>query len=154
MYNPCFKVDIIFNKCLFCLCCCNWRRISLSCMSLFFGFYVIKFNKSYHKWFLCVLVLCTQVNMMFVMLLWVCIHTGQAKKFAWPQLESNHSGNEMVSQRSRVRFPPWSGKLFSLLSVDAHLVITKLFMHPLIDPALVSAADVYGISFSTTTDGP
>jgi hypothetical protein len=26
----------------------------------------------------CVLVLCTQVNMMFVVLLWVCIHTGQA----------------------------------------------------------------------------
>jgi hypothetical protein len=24
-----------------------------------------------------------QVNMMFVMLLWVCIHTGQAEKFAW-----------------------------------------------------------------------
>jgi ABC-type branched-subunit amino acid transport system permease subunit len=32
-------------------------------------------------YFLCVLVLCTQVNMMFVMLLWVCIHTGQAEKF-------------------------------------------------------------------------
>jgi hypothetical protein len=31
------------------------------------------------KWYLCVLVLCTQVNMMFVMLLWVCIHTGQAE---------------------------------------------------------------------------
>jgi hypothetical protein len=27
-----------------------------------------------------VLVLCTQVNMIFVMLLWVCIHTGQAWK--------------------------------------------------------------------------
>jgi hypothetical protein len=42
---------------------------------------------------LCVLVLCTnactQVNMMFVMLLWVCIHTGQAEKLAWPQWESN-----------------------------------------------------------------
>ena len=36
-------------------------------------------------YFLCVLVLCTQVNMMFVMLLWVCIHTGQAEKFAWPR---------------------------------------------------------------------
>jgi hypothetical protein len=29
--------------------------------------------------------LCTQVNTMFVMLLWVCIHTGQAEKFAWPR---------------------------------------------------------------------
>jgi hypothetical protein len=36
-----------------------------------------------------VLVLCTQVNMMFVMLLWVCIHTGQAEKLAWPRWESN-----------------------------------------------------------------
>ena len=35
-------------------------------------------------WFFsCALVLCTQVNM-FVLLLWVCIHTGQAEKFAWP----------------------------------------------------------------------
>jgi hypothetical protein len=32
---------------------------------------------------------CTQVNMMFVMLLWVCIHTGKAEKFAWPRWESN-----------------------------------------------------------------
>jgi hypothetical protein len=31
---------------------------------------------------LCVLVLCTQVDMMFVMLLRVCIHNGQAEKFA------------------------------------------------------------------------
>jgi hypothetical protein len=38
---------------------------------------------------LCVLVLCTQVNMMFVMLLWVCIHIGQAETFAWPRWESN-----------------------------------------------------------------
>ena len=30
-------------------------------------------------WYLCVLVLCTQVNMMFVMLPWVCNHTGQAE---------------------------------------------------------------------------
>ena len=30
--------------------------------------------------FSAVLVLCTQVNMMFVMLLWVYIHTGQAWK--------------------------------------------------------------------------
>ena len=37
---------------------------------------------------LCVLVLCTQVNMMFAMLLWVCIHTGQAEKLAWPRWES------------------------------------------------------------------
>ena len=34
-----------------------------------------------------VLVVCTQVNMMFVMLLWVCIHNGQAEKFA------RHGGN-------------------------------------------------------------
>ena len=34
-------------------------------------------------WFLCVLVLRTRVNMMFVILLWVCIHTGQVEKFAW-----------------------------------------------------------------------
>ena len=33
--------------------------------------------------------LCNQVNMMFVMLLWVCIHTGQPKKFPWPRWESN-----------------------------------------------------------------
>ena len=26
--------------------------------------------------------------MMFVMLLWVSIHTGQAEKFAWPRWES------------------------------------------------------------------
>jgi hypothetical protein len=26
---------------------------------------------------------------MFVMSLWVCIHTGQAEKFAWPRWESN-----------------------------------------------------------------
>ena len=38
---------------------------------------------------MCVSVLCTQVNMMFVMLLWVCIHTGQAETFAWPRWESN-----------------------------------------------------------------
>jgi hypothetical protein len=38
---------------------------------------------------MCVLVLCTQVNMMFVMLLRVCIHTGQTEKFAWPRWESN-----------------------------------------------------------------
>jgi hypothetical protein len=36
----------------------------------------------------CVL-LCTQVNMMFVVLLWVFIHTGQAGMFAWPRWESN-----------------------------------------------------------------
>jgi hypothetical protein len=33
-------------------------------------------------------VLCTQVNMMFVMLLWVYIHTGQAEKFAWPRWQN------------------------------------------------------------------
>jgi hypothetical protein len=43
----------------------------------------------YEDTFLCLLMLCTQVNMMFVMLLWVCIHTGQAEKFAWPWWESN-----------------------------------------------------------------
>jgi hypothetical protein len=26
---------------------------------------------------------------MFAVLLWVCIHTGQAEKFAWPRWESN-----------------------------------------------------------------
>jgi hypothetical protein len=37
-----------------------------------------------------VLVLCTQVNRMFVMLLWVCIHTGKLKlTFASPRWESN-----------------------------------------------------------------
>jgi hypothetical protein len=36
-------------------------------------------NQHHKKWYLCVLLLCTQVNMMFVMLLWVCIHTGQAE---------------------------------------------------------------------------
>ena len=40
-------------------------------------------------YFFCVLVLCTQVNMMFVVLLWVHINTGQAEKFAWPRWESN-----------------------------------------------------------------
>ena len=38
---------------------------------------------------LCALMLCTQVNMMFVMLLWVYIHTGQAEMLAWPRWESN-----------------------------------------------------------------
>jgi hypothetical protein len=33
--------------------------------------------------------LCTQVNIIFLMLLWVYIHTGQAEKFAWPRWESN-----------------------------------------------------------------
>jgi hypothetical protein len=42
-----------------------------------------------NNYFVCVLVLCTQANMMFVMLLWVCIHTGQAEKLAWPRWESN-----------------------------------------------------------------
>jgi hypothetical protein len=28
-------------------------------------------------------------QMKFVMLLWVCIHTGQAEKFSWPRWESN-----------------------------------------------------------------
>jgi hypothetical protein len=36
---------------------------------------------------MCVLILCTQVNIMFLMLHWVYIYiyTGQAKKLAWPQ---------------------------------------------------------------------
>ena len=38
-------------------------------------------------YFFCVLVLCTQVDMMFVVLPWVFIHTGQAGKFAWPQAQ-------------------------------------------------------------------
>jgi hypothetical protein len=33
--------------------------------------------------------MCTQVNMMFVMLLLVCIHTGQDEKFAWPRCEGH-----------------------------------------------------------------
>jgi hypothetical protein len=38
--------------------------------------------------FVCVGFMC--MNMMFVMLLWVYIHTGQAEKFsAWPRWESN-----------------------------------------------------------------
>jgi hypothetical protein len=37
--------------------------------------------------------LCVLVNMVFAMLLWVCIHTGQAEKLAWPRWESN-SRNE------------------------------------------------------------
>ena len=41
-------------------------------------------NKTNYS-FLCVFVLCTQGNMIFVMLLWVYIHTGQAEKFAWPR---------------------------------------------------------------------
>jgi hypothetical protein len=48
-------------------------------------------------YFLCVLVLCTQVNM-FVMLLWVCIHTGQAEKFAWLRWESNPPPLGMISK--------------------------------------------------------
>ena len=33
----------------------------------------------------------------------------------------DQGGNRtLLSQRSRVRFPPWSGKLFSLPGVDAH----------------------------------
>jgi hypothetical protein len=39
--------------------------------------------------FVCVGVMYTQVNIMFVLLLWVCIHTGQDEKFAWPRWESN-----------------------------------------------------------------
>jgi hypothetical protein len=41
-------------------------------------------------------------------MLWVCIHTGHAEKFAWPRCESNW------------RFSPWSSNLFSLPDVDAH----------------------------------
>jgi hypothetical protein len=34
---------------------------------------------------------CTQVNMMLVMLLWVCIHTGQAWKIClWPGTVARH----------------------------------------------------------------
>ena len=81
-------------------------------------------------------------EMMFVMLLWGKL------KFAWPRWQSNPRSSHwyrrnytqfqnitnsnrldlvsqlvehwIVSQRSRVRFPPWSGKLFSLPGVDAH----------------------------------
>jgi hypothetical protein len=42
-----------------------------------------------HDIFVCVLMLCTQVNIMFLILLWVYIHTGQAEKLAWPRWESN-----------------------------------------------------------------
>jgi hypothetical protein len=28
----------------------------------------------------------TQVNIMFLMLLWLFIHTGQAEKLAWPEI--------------------------------------------------------------------
>ena len=41
--------------------------------------------------------------MMFVMLLWVCIHTGQAEKLAWPRWESNqrplgHQSNALPTE--------------------------------------------------------
>jgi hypothetical protein len=46
--------------------------------------------------FVCVLVLCAQVNMMFVMFVMFLffgvmmhIHTGQTEKLAWPRWESN-----------------------------------------------------------------
>ena len=52
-------------------------------------------DKYVHYIFVCVLMLCTQVIIMFLVLLWVYIHTGQAIG--------------LVSQRSRVRFPLWSG---------------------------------------------
>jgi hypothetical protein len=54
-------------------------------------------------YFLCVLVLCTQVDMMFVMLLWVCIHTGQAEKFAWPRWESNPRPLGYYSERCEAK---------------------------------------------------
>jgi hypothetical protein len=54
-----------------------------------------------------VLALYTQVNTMFVVLLWVCIHTGQAEKFA-----HNHGGDQTRDSHC--------GKRFSLLGVDAH----------------------------------
>jgi hypothetical protein len=43
-----------------------------------------------NKYIFCVGVICTQVNMMFVMLPWVYISTlGKLDKYAWPQWESN-----------------------------------------------------------------
>jgi hypothetical protein len=49
---------------------------------------------------LCVLVLCTQVNMMFVMLLWGCIHTGQAEKYhilEYTDIEGTRLSSEISS---------------------------------------------------------
>ena len=57
-----------------------------------------------HDYFVCVGVRYS-VNMMFVMLLLVCIHTGQAEKLAWPRWESNprplgHTSPMMLCQLS------------------------------------------------------
>jgi hypothetical protein len=49
-------------------------------MSIFLLLYILT---TFIPYFMCVLVLCTKVNMMFVVLLWVCIHTGQVEKSAW-----------------------------------------------------------------------
>jgi hypothetical protein len=69
-------------------------------------------------YFLCVFfMLCAQVNIMFLMLLWVCILKTTARF-----RNTTHSNQSigLVSQRSRVRFPLWSGKRFSLSGVDTH----------------------------------
>jgi hypothetical protein len=82
---------------------------------------------------MCVLVLCTQVNMMFVMLLRVCIHTGlkslpdhggnrtrDTRKLNaisnWATRSSRFELVDLVAQLVE----HWTGKLFSLPGVDAH----------------------------------
>jgi hypothetical protein len=80
---------------------------------------------------LCVLVLYTQVNKMFVMLLWVCIHTGQAEKLAWPRWESNRSiGNHIVSDMKILALCLISGSNNSRKTHEMHLISKLGTVHP------------------------
>ena len=57
-----------------------------------------------------------------------CIsHTRQAEKSAWPRWESNPRPLVGI-QRSRVRFPPWSGWFFSLPGVGYTLRVTTHYI--------------------------
>jgi hypothetical protein len=74
---------------------CVGVMYSVACVAValfycrFWGFFIYpKILKTYNKIKRLLRRLCTQVNMMFVMLLWLCIHTGQAEKFAWARWES------------------------------------------------------------------
>ena len=64
-----------------------------------------------HDFFVLVLVLCTQVNMMFVMSLWVCIHTGQSWKNITVGIEPTTFG--MLAHHGQAYFSSLSG-------VDTH----------------------------------
>jgi hypothetical protein len=81
-HKPAFSVGVITNT-----SCWNivWkRRVARGCcMHVFLvTFLLLKFH---FLW-----VFSTQVNMMFVVLLWVCIHTGKAETFAWPRWDEHY----------------------------------------------------------------